>query len=147
MGMLALTNCLLHAQIDKEEIDYIQKVFGMEKKAAIASFLKISEDDAFWALYDQYEIERKEFGKKRIDLLEKYANNYVDMPEVVIDDLIKQMQNQKNALDKLIDIYYKRIKKSSGSKLAAQFYQFEFFTLSAVRLEVLAGIPFIGELD
>jgi len=135
------------AQSNAEEIDYVQSVVGMEKKAAIAGFLGIESDASFWALYDAYETERKELGKKRIGLLEKYANNYVDMSDEVASDLIKQMQAQKKSLDVLIDQYYKKIHKDSGAKVAAQFYQFENYVLSAVRLEILESIPFIGELD
>lgn len=135
------------AQSNTEEVDLLQSIYGMEKKAAITNFLQIDNNDPFWALYDSYETERKELGKKRLDLLEKYANNYGDMADVVSDDLIAQMQTQKKSLDKLIDQYYKKIKKVSGSKVAAQFYQFENYILSVIRVEVLDGIPFIGELD
>lgn len=137
----------LNAQSNKEEVDFIQSIVGMEKKAAIAGFLAIESDASFWVLYDEYELERKDLGKKRLDLLEKYANNYEDMGDVVTDDLIKQTQTQKKSLDKLIDTYYKKIKKDSGSKIAAQFYQFENYILSIVRLEIQESIPFIGELE
>lgn len=135
------------AQSNKEEVEYLQAIFGMEKKAAIAEFIKVDANAPFWAIYDAYEAERKQLGKERLNILEKYANNYGNMADVVTDDLIKQMQVQKKSLDKLIDTYYKKMNKSSGSKTAAQFYQFENYVLSAVRLEVLESIPFIGELD
>lgn len=138
---------LVNAQTQKEEIDYLQSILGMEKKVAIAEFLQIENNATFWTVYDSYETERKELGKKRLDLLEKYANNYIDMGDVVTKDLIKQMMVQKKSMDKLIDKYYKKINKESGSKVAAQFYQFENYILSAIRLEILENIPFIGELD
>jgi len=137
----------LNAQTNKDEIDYMQSIFGMEKKAAIAEFLNIGSDAFFWTLYDAYETERKELGKKRLDLLEKYANNYVDMPDVITDQLISDIQTQRKSLDKLIDTYYKKMKKESGSKVAAQFYQFENYILARIRLEVLDSVPFIGELE
>ena len=43
--------------------------------------------------------------------------------------------------------YYKKIKKSSGSKEAAQFYQLENYILSAIRLEILSNIPFFDEFE
>ena len=86
---------IANAQSNKEEIDLIQSVFGMEKKALVADFMKIdgSKADAFWKLYDEYEVQRKELGKKRIDLMEQYANNYNSMPAEAADkwmaDVIK----------------------------------------------------------
>ena len=73
-----LSFTLLKAQSNKEEIELVQSVFGMEKKAIVAEFVKVdaAQKDAFWALYDEYETKRKELGKNRVALLEDYANNY-----------------------------------------------------------------------
>lgn len=136
-----------NAQSHKEEVDYIQSIFGMEKKAAIANFLQIEYDNDFWTIYDLYETERKELGKKRLDLLQNYAKHYGNLDDEVTDYIIKEIQLQKKSMDKLIDKYYKQVKKSSGSKVSAQFYQFENYILSAIRLKVLQSIPFIGESE
>ena len=50
-----------YAQSNKEEIDLMQAAFGMDKKAAVAEFVKPSgaQKDAFWKLYDEYETQRK----------------------------------------------------------------------------------------
>ena len=86
---------IANAQSNKEEVDMIQSVFGMEKKALVADFMSLdaAKADAFWKLYDEYETQRKELGKKRIDLMEQYANNYNGMSAEVADkwmaDVIK----------------------------------------------------------
>ena len=66
------------AQSNNEEIELVQSVFGMEKKAIIAEFVKVdnAQKDAFWKLYDEYEMKRKELGKKRIELYTQYAENF-----------------------------------------------------------------------
>ena len=147
ISLALVLSTMVNAQSDKDEVEYIQAVIGMQKKVAFAEFTQLDNNDPLWELYDMYEIQRMELGRTRLDLLEKYANNYVDIGDVVTDDLIKRMQTQKKSLDKLIYQYYKKIKKASGSKVAAQFYQFENYILSAIRLEVLESIPFIGELE
>ncbi|MGB5692473.1 MAG: hypothetical protein WBM43_07715, partial [Flavobacteriaceae bacterium] len=76
-----------------------------------------------------------------------YANNYGAMNDEKTDELMKAVRTQKKSLDKLIDKYYKKIKKSSGSKIAAQFYQLENYILGAIRLEILDNIPFFDEFD
>jgi hypothetical protein len=50
-------------------------------------------------------------------------------------------------VDGLIVTYYNKIKKSVGSKQAAQFYQIEGYLLSATRIYILGSIPFIDELE
>ena len=124
-----------------------QSIFGMQKKAVVSEFLGIENDDQFWSLYDQYETERKELGKKRIDLLVDYTQQYNSLNETKYDELIEQTISLRKSTDKLLDSYYKKIRKTSGSKLAAQFFQLESFFSSQIRASILEEIPYIGEFD
>lgn len=141
--------CQLLAQSNKEEIDLFQSVFGMEKKALVAEFIKLegAPKDAFWVAYDAYEVKRKALGQKRLALLNKYANSYASLDDVNTDEIVKEMIALQTQTDKLIADYYKIIKKESGVKPAAQFYQIEGYILSKVRATIMENIPLIGELD
>ena len=141
--------CLGYSQSNKEEVDLMQSVFGMEKKAMAAEFIKLegAQKDAFWTAYDEYESKRKDLGKKRIDLLDKYVSTYTSLDDASTDQIIKDIINQQTDTDRLIVSYYNKIKKGSGIKAAAQFYQFEHYILSKVRAKILEGIPLIGEFD
>jgi len=44
-----------------------------------------------------------------------------------------------------MDQYYKKIRKSSGLKVAAQFFQVESYILLQTRNAIFEEIPFIGE--
>ena len=48
--------------------------------------------------------------------------------------------------DKLIGTYYKKMKKGSTVKAAAQFVQIESYLLSVVRSAIFESIPIIDEL-
>lgn len=137
------------SQSNAEEIDFFQSIFGSEKKAMVASFINLEGEasTAFWANYDRYETERKALGKSRIALLEKYADEYEDMNADQTDAIMASWIKQRKAVDKLIDTYYKKMKKSSGSKAAAQFYHLENYFASAIRATLLESIPVIGEFD
>jgi hypothetical protein len=138
------------AQSNKEDVDIIQSVLGKEKKALVADFLKLEagpKTDAFWKQYDEYETERKALGRERIALLEKYAASYGTADDVQVDKMMKETQVLQDKTDKLIVKYYDRIKKESGVKTAAQFYQLEGYFLSVIRATILNNIPFIGELN
>jgi hypothetical protein len=142
--------CPSLAQSNKEEVDLVQSVFGMEKKALVDQFIKPTEGpakDAFWTLYDEYELKRKELGKKRLALLYEYTSNYLNLDDVSGDKMINDMISLQTQTDKLIATYYKKIKKGSGVKVAAQFYQFENYILSKIRGAIMEGIPLIGEFD
>ena len=121
----------------------------MEKKAVVAEFIKLdgASNDAFWSLYDQYETERKAQGQKRIALMNKYAEKYADLDDASTEEIMNEMIALGNEYNKLILKYYKSIKKESGVKAAAQFYQLEGYFQSVIRLKIFESIPFIGEFD
>lgn len=137
------------AQSNKEDVDLIQSLYGKEKKAIVAEFIQLDgpQKDTFWKIYDEYETKRKELGKKRIDLLERYAQNYATLDDATTSKLIKETAALGVQTDKLISTYHAKLEKACGAKPAAQFFQLEAYLLSSIRAAILEEIPFIGELD
>ncbi len=136
------------AQTTSEEIDMIQSIFGKEKKAFVEEFIQMdaSQSDAFWKLYYEYETARKELGKKRIALLENYADNYSEnMEEEVTGQILKETMALQKSNDKLISSYTNKIKKDVGVMVASQFYQIEEYILAKTRSEILENIPVLGQ--
>ena len=139
----------INAQSEKEAVEFFQSIFGMEKKALVSEFVKLEgeAETAFWALYDEYETERKANGQKRISLIDKYANSYVDLDDATTDEMVAESMKIHSTQFKLIKKYTKKIKKVAGSKASAQFYQLELFIQDAVGVALMEQIPFIGEFD
>lgn len=138
-----LTFGYVNAQSNKEEVDLMQAAFGMEKKAMVSEFVKVNDaqKDAFWKLYDEYETARKDLAKKRIDLLEKYANNYDKMTNEFADKWASDVLSLTKQTDALIVTYYNKIKKVTNPVVALQFWQVEGYILSGIRLTILEGLP------
>jgi len=134
-----------NAQSNKEEVDLVQSIFGMEKKAVVADFIKVdaTQKDAFWTLYDAYEVARKENGKQRIYLMEQYAKNYEKMTNEMAAAWTKDVIKLGAATDKLIVTYQKKISKATNPVVALQFYQMEQYFLTAIRSSILNDIPFV----
>jgi len=137
------------SQSANEELAFYQSIFGMEKKALVSSFVDLDEQSAetFWGLYDEYEAARKVLGQKRFEILNKYANAYLNLDDATTDALIAESQQVNKDQAKLITRYYKKLKKAGGSKAAAQFYQLENYFQSAIRITLMEQVPFIGEFD
>lgn len=137
------------AQSNKEDVDLIQSIYGKEKKSIVAEFIQLegAQKDAFWTIYDEYETKRKELGQKRVALLEKYANEYMNITDAETSQIVKETAALGAQTDKLIVTYHKKLEKAAGAKAAAQFYQIEIYFLSAIRTAILESIPFIGELN
>ena len=134
-----------HAQSNKEEVDLMQAAFGMDKKAAVADFVKPSaaQKDAFWKLYDEYETQRKVLGKQRIALLEQYADQYQTMTSEQADAWTRKVIELQKKTDNLITTYYGKVKLISDGIVATQFYQIENFILTAIRAQILQNVPFL----
>ena len=148
-AILLLAVTATFAQSNKEEVEYYQSIFGMEKKSIVTNFIQLEGEayDQFWTLYDEYETERKVNGKKRIEVLEKYTSAYLELDDETTDGLVVEAMKVRDTQSKLIKKYYKRMKKASGVKAAAQFYQLENYFANAMNVVLTEQIPFIGEFD
>jgi hypothetical protein len=136
-----------NAQSNKEEIDYFQSIFGMEKKAIVDAFVKVddAQKDAFWKIYDEYEVARKELGKNRIALLNEYAANFDKMTNESADAWTGKVIKQGSETDKLLVTYYKKVKKVTNPVVALKFYQIESYLLTMIRMTILDEIPFVQD--
>lgn len=134
---------IINAQTNKEEVDYVQSVFGMEKKAIVAEFVQVdaAQKNAFWALYDEYETKRKEYGKRRIELLTRYAKEFENLNNEQADALTKEAISLSEKTDKLIATYVKKISKATNPMNALQFFQVEGYILSGIRVAILEELP------
>jgi hypothetical protein len=142
--LLTLVLSNLSAQSAKEEVDFMQSVFGMEKKALVAEFVKPNDaqKDAFWQLYDEYELARKELGKKRIELLLKYEENFDNLSHDLAAGLLKEILALAKKNDKLVAGYVKKVSKAASPVTAMQFHQVEMYILSEIRVALAGGLPF-----
>jgi hypothetical protein len=134
-----------YTQSNKEEVDLLQAAFGMDKKAVVADFVKPSDaqKDAFWKLYDEYETQRKDLGKQRIELLNQYASQYLTMTSEQADAWTKKVIDLQKKTDNLIVTYYGKVKAVTDGVVATQFYQIEGYILTAIRMQVLENVPFL----
>jgi len=135
----------VYSQTNKSEVDLIQAAIGITKKDAVKEYVQVSDTqkDVFWQLYDEYETQRKELGKQRIDLLVQYGKEYRSMTNEQADAWMKKVIELQGKTDKLIVSYFKKIKKATDPIVATQFYQIENYILSIVRIKVLNEIPLV----
>lgn len=143
--LLAVINTAF-TQSSQTEVGIIQEAFGLEKKVAIANFMDLGEDaESFWAIYDEYEAERKKLGIARIKVIEEYAANYTDISDEKILELFKKVAQVKKSFAKLQKTYFNRMRKEVGTSRAAQFWQLENYFNAMIQAEIYSQIPFIGE--
>lgn len=86
-------------------------------------------------------------ARDRLAFLHGYLNTYMDMTDDETDQFMKQMISIRKTYHGLIDKYYDKIRSQSGSRVAAQFYQVEYYFLNLVRVTILSEMPFFGDED
>ena len=85
---------------------------------------------------------RKELGKKRIELLLKYEENFDNLSNEIAADLLKEILALTNKNDKLVASYVKKVAKATDPVVAMQFHQIEMYVMSEIRLALSEGLPF-----
>ena len=139
---IAFLSLSTFAQSSQDEIQLMQSLYGMEKRDIVAEFVELSEVQAteFWALYDEYENQRKELGKKKYQLLQSYVDDYGQVKAEDADAFMKQAIPLRIKSDKLTDNYYKKVKSKTDPIVAMQFYQIENYLADAIKMELLEDI-------
>ncbi|MCK7538513.1 MAG: hypothetical protein MZV63_49925 [Marinilabiliales bacterium] len=70
--------------------------------------LILAQADAFWALYDEYELARKELGVTRIKLFDQYVDNYDNLTAETADKWTAEVVSLGKATDKLLILHTTR---------------------------------------
>lgn len=149
LSLMMLFSVYSFSQIQEGDIKYFQDLFGMEKTAMVKQYMNLTpqQDSVFWKDYNTYETARQELGKRRIRLVENYANSILTLST----DKATEMVNEEAAITvefkKLQKTYYKKMSKTIGEVKAAQFYQFENYLNNVINLAIQENIPFVGDVE
>ena len=138
------------ATTSQEEIDLLQAYYGLEKKVLTMEVIKIDDAEkraAFWKLYEEYEVKRKEIGVKRIALIEEYISKFDTIEDVTIIKLIDESAKLKIENLNLITEYYDKISRVVSTKKGAQFYQLENYLFTVLSLQISDSLPFVDSLE
>jgi hypothetical protein len=136
--------CGTTAVAQKTEAELVRSAFQLEKKALVADYLQMSNDEAekFWPIYNQYEAQRIDAFTRRFKLIDTYLVNIEKgIAEVHADEMVKESAAIQKMELELRQKYYKLIKKSISLPVAARFYQVEDAINVAVRNELYGNLP------
>ena len=131
----------------KSEMELMQDAFGFQKKEVMTEFVDLTGVNAntFWELYNEYEVARKEIGKEKMDLLYRYTTHKGAVSNTQAENLMKRVIPLRKNYDKLVEKYYKKIKKATNPLVAAQFYQIEHYIADGINFTILDMVDFIQD--
>ena len=135
----------ISAQSENDYLEIARDVLKVEKKAAIADVMDLSETESqpFWNLYNEYQGKLYTVHNKRIDGIKDFAKNYENMTDEKAEELWMNYMGYQSELLKLKKGYYKKFKKILPTGKAVRFFQAENKIETLVNAELALEIPMI----
>ncbi len=135
----------LFAQSENDYIEIVRDVLKIEKKAAIAEVMALSDADSapFWEMYNEYNFELSKVQNKRIGLIKDFAASYENMTDEKADELWHGAMSFQQEVLNLKKKYYKKFKKIMPAGKAAMYFQAENKIQTMVDASLAMELPFI----
>lgn len=134
---------IVFAQEFKQEVDLIKSIIGKAKKDFVLSAVDIpmETNTQFWTYYNEYENQRQEIAKKRLELIAQYADAFGSENRKDYKSIINETVALSNQSQNLIKKYYTKISKNVAAKTALQFFQVEEYLRTAIDNKLYSNIP------
>ena len=144
--VLALFGTLIcNAQADNDYLELTRDVIKVEKKAAIAEVMQLTEAESvpFWTLYNEYQGKLYLVQNKRIAIIKDFADNYENLSDEKADELWVNSLNFRQEILKLKKSYYAKFKKILPAGKAARLFQAENKIEILIDAQLAMEIPLI----
>ena len=122
---------LLRSDVRAQKVAIITEVMGFTDK----------EDEAFWPIYREYDLEMAKLGDERVALIADYAKNYGNVTDEVADRLASRALELESRRQELKGQVYQKVKKALSPLTAARFLQVEHQLLLLIDLQIAAALP------
>ena len=124
-------------------IELLRSDLKTGRKALLTEAMQFTEKEAnaFWPIYNEYELERSKMGDRYLESLKEYAANYDTMTNEMAEKLMKKVFVWQKDNVSLVEKYYKKVAKAITAKRAARFVQMENRINQLVLLQLASEIP------
>jgi hypothetical protein len=122
---------LLRSDVRAQKVAIITEVMGFNDK----------EDEAFWPIYREYDLEMARLGDERVALIADYAKNYANVTDEVADRLASKALELESRRQELKGQVYQKVKKALSPLTAARFLQVEHQLLLLIDLQIASALP------
>ena len=128
-------------------IQLLRSDLKTSKRTLIKESMQLADKqaEAFWPLYNQYDVEQSKLGDQKLALIQQYAANFLTMNDQKADELAHMamdLEDQRLALRKK---YYELMKKSLPAVIVTRFFQIENQIQLVVDLQIASNLPIIEE--
>jgi hypothetical protein len=125
------------------DIEAARSVLQTERKILIMREMSLTpqEADAFWPLYDEYVVARRQLGDRRLSVITDYAAAYNEMTEEKAEQLLKRSIDYKGDKLKLQKKYVKKFRKILPTIKVVRYFQLESKLDAIIEFDLASQIP------
>ena len=124
---------LLRSDVRSQKVAILTEMMGFTEE----------EDQTFWPIYREYDVELSKISDDRLTLIQEYAKNYEQMTDAVADRIARGALDLEARRHALRLKYYERVKSALSPKTAARFLQVENQLLMIIDLQISAALPVV----
>ena len=135
----------MNAQTANDYLELTREVLKVEKKAAVAEAMQLSESESqpFWNLYNEYQSALYLIQNKRIAIIKDYSDNFTSLSDEKADELWIGSLKYEQELLKLKKRYYAKFKKVVSPGKAARLMQLENKIEALIDVQLALELPLI----
>lgn len=133
-------------EMSKGDVDMAKLEAALTQKrremfAAGMAGLAPEKQQAFWAVYADFEKEKDALTAQRMSLLKQYVDNYPTLSDA---DIVKMVEAASDIQRQTTDLrmkYFKILSDKIGAKAAGRFAHIDDYLTTVGRLAILDGMP------
>jgi hypothetical protein len=128
-------------------IQLLRSGVNTSKRAIIKEAMQLDEKqgEAFWPLYNQYDVEQRKLGDQKLALIQDYARDFMSMTDAKADQLAQRALNLDDQRLALRRKYYDSFKKVLPTVLVVRFFQIESQIQMILDLQIASNLPIMEE--
>ncbi len=138
-----------HADAQENLMSLLRSDVRAEAQRIMTFAMQLSNDDAakFWPIYREYELERANWGDRRIALIRTFAEQYETLSDDVAEDLAEEMFE---LLEDRLDLYkefFERFADDVSPSVGARFVQVERQLNLILDIQIAQEIPLVFTVE
>lgn len=122
---------LLRSDVRAQKVAILTEVMGFTD----------AEDQAFWPIYREYDLEMAKLGDERTAMIQEYVNSYAKLTDEIADRLATRALDLEGRRQAVKAKCYQRVKAAMSPLTAARFLQVEHQLLLLIDLQISALLP------
>ena len=132
------------AQSVADEVELVRSIVQTERKVIVAGNMKLSEaeSEAFWPVYNEFEVAMRAVGDRRIKVLTQLAKEFETLTDQQALDLLGQYSDFQQERVKVRKSFVKFTKVLSG-KQVTRFYQIDSKIDTMIDFDIARTVPLV----